>query len=253
MSSIRNGTYQPRVLIYGAPKTGKTYFITTFPKPVFVFDFDGGWLTLLGREGVDGVSFADERGSTAFTQFEKLFNKVIEDPDIKTVAIDSLTTFGDHFMRYVLSLQGKSVDTVPRLQDWGQWVQRMKHFLIQVTAGREKGLVVTAHEQIVGSSGEDATGLVRYLPAIAGKDLPGSLPIYFDEVYYSQVIGTRKNPKWIVNTVGTSETIAGSRLARMFPIEPREPNDWGVIWSKVSAALKGGEQTPQEDSQREDS
>ena len=226
-----------RVLIWGPSGTGKTYFGLTFPG-VKIYDFDGGLLTGVSKdlpEFVDASSYESFRGAGAFEQFLRDWKADIKNPKIQTLFIDSLTSLSDHMMRTVLKLDGKDVDSNPKIQHWGSLINQLRTlFYSAVAESGTKNLVVSAHSQILA---DDEEGKVKYVPLIAGKKLPDRIGLWFDEVYHAEVAGMQSARKFRLATIGCQQYDAKSRIKSFAPLETFEPNDWRIIWAKASKAL----------------
>ena len=106
MQEINLSSVKPdirKLLLIGNEGTGKTHFIGTMPKPIYVFSFDKGYLTLAGQDGINvGLCMDEDRYKPhAYADFKQKFESLKkgekykwangkEEP-YKTVAIDSLT------------------------------------------------------------------------------------------------------------------------------------------------------------------
>jgi len=226
-----------RVLIWGPSGTGKTHFGLTFPN-VWVYDWDGGMKTALNPDLPDYVgknSYHKEQGADAFPQFLRDWNDNLKNPEIKTFFIDSLTTMSDHLMRFILKVDGKPIDSIPRIQHWGGVISKISSLFYSATAeSGKRNLVVAAHSQIIESAEE---GKVKYVPLVAGKKLPDRIGLWFDEMYHSEVAGMRSQRKFEVATVGSPMYDAKSRYSSIANLKVNEPNDWRVIWGKIEVAL----------------
>lgn len=208
------------ILVYGRSGTKKTSFAATCPKPYF-FDTDKGMMTLRGRD-IEYDTY--ERGD-----WKKLSRKISEVTDekspIETLVFDSITT-----LQEVALAEGLLIDCKkePDIHVWGITIRMLRLFLESITKCK-KNVVVIAHEQLVQ---DDITKEVQVLPAIAGKDLPSQMPLYFDEVYHTEMKrnNTTKLDEYKMLTRCKLRNVAKSRLGCL---DEYEVPDFNAIMKKV--------------------
>lgn len=186
-----------RLLVFGDSGSGKTCFGAGWPGPVHFADFDGkvnsAAAFLAGSDKLNEISYenyapTDKYGS-AGARFNADMGKMRQAGKLPgTLVLDSLTTFSDEMMRYLMKLNPgiKRMDTLgaatPAMQDY----QVARLFFKQVLGellNLPCNLVVTAHIQV---DKDEITGEILRTPMLAGK-LSRELPILFPEVYRSYV------------------------------------------------------------------
>lgn len=194
------------LLLYGESGSGKTCFASGWPGPVHYCDFDGKVNSaasfLAGNPKLDEISYENyaptDSIGTAGARFNADIGKMKKEGKLPgTLVLDSLTTFSDEIMRYLMKLNPgiKRMDTrgaaTPAMQDY----QVARLFFKQILGellNLPCNLVVTAHIQV---DKDEITGEILRTPMIAGK-LSRELPILFPEVYRSFV----KDGKYLAQT-----------------------------------------------------
>lgn len=216
----------PKVLLYGPAGTWKTTFSTTWGQETEILDLDKGLLSALKvqdswtsqRHQVDVTPCYDvnPNSPTAFTSAKK---RIFELSSLlstksykkKLLVVDSLSALGDHAMRSILGnsgkiaslSQGKAIQVTQ--QEWGLAITEVKNVLT-VLRSLPVAVVVVAHELT-----EQIDNTTRIKIWALGAKLPDELPTFFDEVWYSRVIGAGAERRAVLQTVGTSSVIARSR------------------------------------------
>ena len=163
-------------LVWGSSGVGKTHFIGSCPKPIYIFDWDRGLLTLRGKEGIEYDTYMKEGG---WTQSLAQLTKLEKDCPYATVGIDSISTMQDAAMSRLIQVGGKKEMD---LKEWGRLIESMRDLFLRFRILTEKhgcNVIVTAHDQVVK---DEMSGAVQLKPLIVGK-LAGKLPLFFDEVY----------------------------------------------------------------------
>lgn len=212
-----------KLLLFGDSGVGKTIFATSFPTPIYVADFDQkissaaqffkGQARLseidydsYGAEGPN--DYPVERFNMKMGQLRDMAKK--GDLKYKTIVVDSLTTFGDEAMRYLMKLspgvKRMSVNgmNVPSMADYGVARNFFKQFITQLIS-LPANIIVTAHIEVTK---DEATGEIMRTPMLAGK-LKGELPIYFEEVWRAY---TDKDGKRWAQTASDSKYQARSQI-----------------------------------------
>jgi hypothetical protein len=186
-----------KLLLIGQEGSGKTHFIGTMPKPIYIFSFDKGYLTLAGEPGITvGVCMDENRYAPhAYADFKRRFDELKKGveytwPDgrkekYKTVAIDSLsflsTFMFDHEQRV-----NNNVDKPGGFGVYGSVRSKMQDVVNQAVMLAEY-VVCTA---LVEASKDDLTGEIFYVPSIVGS-IKNEIGAWFDAVFYMVV---DKNP-----------------------------------------------------------
>lgn len=188
-----------KLLQFGDSGTGKTVFATTFPTPIHVLDFDNkiSSAAAFWREKdparLEQITFenygpTDARGTQAERCSNDLGKMRKEGKLPRTLVLDSLTTFSDEFMRYLMRINPgiKRMDTkgaaVPAQQDYQVARLYFKQFIGELLV-LPCNVVILAHIQV---DKDEQTGEILRTPMIAGK-LARELPIWFEEVHRSYV------------------------------------------------------------------
>lgn len=195
-----------KMLVYGAPKCGKTHFAGTYTKgPIRSFSFDpGGHRTLLKSSNEDIQVSEYKSGTTsgkrptAWEDFlqevrqlnaEGFFEELAEQSGL--VLLESTTTMADAIMDYVQYAKGTlwkgDTKNPPTQPEWGQagiimktWIQ---HFMAAPCA-----VMFTAHTR---TDKDEISGEMFGFPTTTGKKLGPTQGLYFDEIYYMKPQGSR--------------------------------------------------------------
>lgn len=176
-----------KFLIFGAYGTGKSYFASTLPQPMYWFDTDKGMRTIFNRlrkigqlesAEVEYDTYWDDphmekKKTTYVTLKESILSKIDPDPDayiawedklseliidarkgeckFKTVIFDSLTTLSLIFTKYIVYVnkeQGR-IFALPNQSDMGNFIRKLPELLGMIHMLSDYGIhtVVTAHMQ----------------------------------------------------------------------------------------------------------
>ncbi len=212
------------VLVYGKSGTGKTTFASCFPKP-YVFDFDKG---MLGQRGRD----VEYDTYTSYGDFEMKFKEFEVNCPYDTIIIDSVTTLEKYCMAHALQMNSRKM---PTMNEWNVLISQLSDLFTRATK-MTKHLVMIAHEEMVQ---DNITGEILIRPQIVGKKLPAQLPLWFDEVYRTQVSRTDKNvPVYSVLTASDLKYTAKSRINCLEPVmdwsaEGKMLNVFEIIMAKI--------------------
>lgn len=184
-----------KLLLFGDSGSGKTVFSTGWPGPIHVLDFDNKISSAAafwqGQAQLNEITYenygpVDSRGTSA-ERCNAAVGQMKKDGKLpRTLVLDSLTTFSDEVMRYLMRLNPgiKRFETKGAQVAAQQDYQVARLFFKQVLTeliNLPCNIVVTAHIQI---DKDETTGEIFRTPMLAGK-LSRELPIYFSEVYRS--------------------------------------------------------------------
>ena len=126
------------VLTYGGPRSGKTRFASSFPRPAFLSDAsEGGWTTM---EHLDDSHFYEpnrppevykiNQAQDVMVTLKKLEPRIAAG-EICTLVFDSLTFYADAFLNYLYKMApiGKPIDT---RELYGKLAKHLMEIRIQV-------------------------------------------------------------------------------------------------------------------------
>jgi hypothetical protein len=166
------------ILIIGDSGSGKTTLLDTFPKPLFVADFDNGLDVLVGKDIIYEEYFDAPDKPDAWMRFMadlKKWHK--EGPPAATVAIDTLTSAADCALRKQLRDVGRGTGNIQQ-GDWGKAISDVKDALGYLTT-LPCHVVVNTHFRML----QDELSAMHYVPLLYGKDLPSKVYGYFQDVW----------------------------------------------------------------------
>jgi hypothetical protein len=202
----------PGILLIGDSGTHKTFFLGTVPK-IKIYDFDATMLVLRGKDiefwrfkdaPKDSKRFNPKIGvyqwGYAYTAFLTQLNKHGEEmdklgADAPPLGFDSLTSFGDITLNYVLRESGHDAKKPIDQGLWG-FQSRLMETVIDQLSGWPCMKIWTAHIQRDTNA---ITGNTEKLPLTTGK-FAAKVSSKFDEVYYTEVQGSGANMKFLLRT-----------------------------------------------------
>ena len=182
-----------KLLQMGGSGSWKTVGASTFPKPIYYFNFDPDGIRSLftfykdNKAVLDQIEFdsyvdGDADKPTAWKKFERDKNELIRlsaTPDkfpYRTVVIDSLTTMEDAMLNEIKVLvKSNRVQDIANQQDYGILIQTIE-LLIPELLSLPCHVVFNAHIQTVQ---DGITQEIFRLPLVTGKKLPQKLPFWF--------------------------------------------------------------------------
>lgn len=234
-------------LVYGDFGTGKTYLLSTAPKPVLIHAFDPGGPVTLRKWTESGEILVEEfitnkdSKEDAYIQWEKEFNRLRKlgfFDHIGTYCLDSLTTMSEAAMDAIMIRGGskggprkpyhKDIETyIPQLQDYLVQQYTLRDVLM-VCCGLPCNFICTGH---IDRNKDEVSGKVIATPMITGK-YAQKIPMLFDEVYITDVKETSKGNEFRLLTESTGIFRARSRLAASYDLKKYEEPDIKAILKK---------------------
>lgn len=239
-----------KILLIGQEGTGKTNFIGTMPKPIYVFSTDKGYLTLAGIPGIKvGVVMDEDRYKPhAFADFKAKFEELKRGlkykwPDgreeaFKTIAIDSLsflsTFIFDHEQRI-----NNNIDKPGGFAIYGTVRSRLQDILNSSVMLAENVVCTT----LIEATKDDITGEIFFAPVMVGS-IKNEVGAWFDAVFFMQV---DKDPNkgtkvFKMLTVGDRRQKAKVRLPSNIAniLQAVEEPNYEKLMEKISKASGGG-------------
>ncbi len=229
------------IMLAGDSGTGKTHILKTMPGPIFIDSFDPGGLTTLTEEIESGfvipsVHWEDEtpKKPFAFKEWDNHITKLIDNDffeHVGTYVLDSLTTWGDALMGYILQLDMRP-NTNPQIQDYGLQ-QTLARTAIKALAGLPCNVVITAH---LDTMKDEVSGAIMTSIMIPGK-ASVKLPLEFSELYVLESKDVRSGTDVTIQrtllTQKTGRYRAKTRIGRNGLFKLREPADLGALMRKA--------------------
>jgi len=218
------------ILIYGAPKIGKSTFAAQLPGACFI-------PTEAGLNSIECLSMAEPLGKECFTCWEEVRGAAIalekrgqevkpEEDHISTVIIDTAEEMISLASEYVVSEHNvKSEKQVEHISEIGYgkgynalWLQARE--VIQRLAKTRYGLWIIAHE--VQKTKEGPDGEYQYTcPGISGK-IGNSLAAIADMILFIDLVPEGEEEKRIIRTKPTIYLQAGDRTGKLPAVLPFE-------------------------------
>ena len=222
-----------KVLVMGDFGTGKSYFASTFPDPIYLMDFDGGALTYSQKKVYipDCLSDTTLNPQQVWSALEEELDLILkrEHPagDFETVVLDSLTTASRVAMDIAIMMKPLPPGSAPTGKVHYMMVKVFMDKLLDKLRKLQTNVVAIAHIQY---DKNEATGEIIALPNLTGQ-LRTFVPACYDEVYYSECLYDPKKGtdyRLLISPQGFKR--ARSRLKRVYPEIPGIlPNDYREI------------------------
>ena len=203
MQEIDLKTVKPdlkKILVIGHEGVGKTNFIKTMPKPIYLFSFDKGYQTLAGEEGITVGLCMDEdrRQPKAYMEFVAKFDALqkglkYKHPDgreeaYRTIALDSIsflsTLLFDHECR-VQNLVDKRGEGGSMYGLYGVVKSKTRDMINKAILAAEY-VVCTA---LLDTDKDEDTGELFFVPSMVGS-AKNEVGAWFDMVLF---MSTDKN------------------------------------------------------------
>jgi hypothetical protein len=231
-------------LLIGEPGTGKTHFLGTLPKPLYVFDVDKGMRTLFGVEGITYDTFRDApygmaaapglyKWGAGWSAMRKKAEELTRDCPYAAVAIDTVSFAWELAKNYARAKNpAKQGPEAMELPQWGDAAGQMKAFL-DVFLAIPAIKVATCH---VKRDINPVTETVEFLPLLEGQ-MQGKIGGFFDECYYTNIkkegSGDKATYRYCVQT-------AQANLFKSARTRIGVPDGTNSNWPDVLKAIGGG-------------
>lgn len=233
-SDMKVETENFRCLVIGEGGTGKSTFAGTFPTPAYLFDFDKG---AIGYRDVEGITCDQFEPKVIKTSENTGWNDVLtklmaikQDPEYKTIIVDSMTTLIDLAMTETMYNNKARTATGGATWDHYGAVRNLVQDFIRVLYTFPTNLVIIAH---VISKEDGPGGRIIKQPMLTGQ-LSVLVPLFFNEVYYSQILRKGDKSEYVLQTVNRGYYNGKSAISGKEHLLPDfVPNDYNVLMDLV--------------------
>ena len=218
-----------KVMVVGTYGTGKSIFASTFPTPGYIFDFDSGIETYMGKDFNYDQFPRNWKGWVMFEKALTNYEKEVREHDhYKTTIVDSTSAMTDLAMERALMLNPMRSETDGPI--WNVHYQIVKNLMLGTLRrilDLKTNVIVISHIDIVRNP---KTGnIVDIVPLLTGT-LREFIPGQFQEVYYATTKRGDKGTKWLLQTVPIGLTKARSRLSGVKHLLPDYiPNNYNAL------------------------
>jgi len=223
-----------KVLVIGHEGVGKTRFISTMPKPIYLFSFDKGYLTLAGEEGITvGLCMDEDRYKPhAYADFKTKFDEIKKTPGkYKTIAIDSVS-FLSTFLFDHLQRMNNNIDKPGGYAVYGALKSKLQDIINQSVMLAEY-VCCTA---LLDTDKDENTGELFFVPNMIGS-MKSEIGAWFDAVFF---LTLDKNPttgakQYKMLTVGDRRQKAKLRLPSSIAskVAASEEPDFQKLMAKI--------------------
>lgn len=236
-----------KLLLIGQEGSGKTHFIASMPKPIYIFSFDKGIDTLAGVQGITAAVVMDENRYKphAYLDFKQKFDELkmgktlYKWPDgrtekYKTLAIDSLTALSKCIFDHEQNIN----NTTDKPAGFGPYMNTKSKLQDCVT----QGVYIADHficTALIEPTKDDITGEIFFTPSTEGK-FREEAGQWFDAVLFMTVDkDLQGNRKYKMLTVGDRRQKAKIRLPSSIgnAVAAIEEPSYATLMAKVDLAM----------------
>jgi len=198
------------LLLKGPPGSGKTYLAAQLPGVVIInVDNNLSGLRKLSPEVQKNIKIVNPRmkdgkeldGTKVFDNMILQLKEVVEDPSIKTIVIDSLTTLADLIMDKIVGTSSPA--TAVQIQHYGEFTRYLKWFGddFLCASDLDKNIVFIAHEQLII---DEITKETKYTLNMVTR-MKDSFELYFTDCWRTYTkVPTAGDVQYRVRTQGGS-------------------------------------------------
>lgn len=157
------------MLVYGQSGRGKTYFASTFPKPVLVIDVNER-----GTNTIKGIPGVDVRRITNWDEFEAGYWYLEGGTKYKSVIIDQITNLQDLGINEIRRRAKKGPTELISKKNWGELGGLMKQWIDNYRLLKDQyNILFIAHERIFsGGDEEEEEGVID--PDVGARVTPST-------------------------------------------------------------------------------
>lgn len=180
-------------LFKGEPKTGKSIGAATWPKPMYIFDIDGRWRSILASPLIKDKELIeiDTFQSNEFGKVQDQLNYLLQNPrKYKTIIMDSVTSLADMLIEYSIGYRDPKSTKMKtgslNLTDISDFNTESKGLGEIINFGRAIpcNFILIAHVLEVTQNRITGEVIKTRTLLTAGKKVAAKLPAYFDEVWH---------------------------------------------------------------------
>ena len=194
LTSPSTETARLSMLLWGSSGCGKTTLFGTFPGKKLLINFDTDGQNALSGDNDTLVLDYSKEPDGAVEKFKEqnplgLDKFLTEHPEIQSVGIDSLTTFGNKALQHGVKIarstaKGKfSTIEDPGYSGFGNkntWTQLLVKNILEVTGKHNRHVCFIAHED---KPTTDTNGAVLYISIMLGSSLNQQVPVNISEIW----------------------------------------------------------------------
>lgn len=248
LSEIKSEDYL-KVLQTGEPSTGKSSAMITYPRPIYIFDFEQRMRSVIPYANMLGIPLSEIEVET-YSDWNSAISKLRgwkSSCPYKTIGFDSFTSMADTILAQVIAVKGmeKGSQTkrvgniqVSSLEDYsaesgafGEWIQLMRMVPANVVANAH--LIVT---EVQDATNKKVT--IQRSLLTGGKKIAAKIPAYVDYVFNFSLrpnVDASKPPERLVYTQSNGVDFAKSSATLPFVIEWTRKNFYEELrkhWGK---------------------
>lgn len=229
-----------KIMVLGDYGTGKSYFASTFPGPMYVFDFDKHILGFRERDDVFFDQF--DMSYLGWVNFEKVIIQVAKDVKegkYKTVVLDSLTSMADVCMERAMQLDPKrGPDEGPIWNVHYMIVKNLMSAKLRKLLSFHCNLIFNGHWAL---EKDPKTGAILSAEPFLTGALSTTIPGLFSEVYSATTQTIGKETKFWLNLVTRGHYKARSLVSGPLRLLPdRVSNDWPTLRKYIDELTASG-------------
>jgi hypothetical protein len=249
-------------LFIGRPGKGKSVAAASFPKPLYIFDFDGRIKAVANAFGDEDIDY-DTYAANEFPKVYKKLEELVLNCRYQTVVFDSYTSYADMMIEYSIGTRGagssgsaakdeektkgrnKGLLEMTVADDYNAETRGIQKLIMMMRMISAPYKIMTAHMLITEYYNMMNPGATRLMKSVltAGKKVTEKVPGYFDEVYYFQTKDNptvSKGPLYVCRTIPEEEDTMKTTLPLPHEINftKRPENPSGSFYKEIQNHLK---------------
>jgi hypothetical protein len=209
------------VLLYGAPKTGKSTAAATAPGPILWINAEGPGALGYARKiaasrGTRILEVRVERDMDARQLLRDAIKYVRNHGELQSVVVDTLAKLRDALIRQIVVPGAKN-----SIQQFGEVAKILEEF-VQVMRDEPVNLVLLAHQEVADADGD------RIVQPLIGGALTAKIPGEVDIVAYagSFVDEESGERRYVGQLVERNGRVAGDRSGSLGAVRDLDLSEW---------------------------